>query len=260
MGGGRHRHDHAGADRPRRSRHHSLYLGFDRPPQGGLFGSSRRRFGHDELRLPDRDDAAAADRARRSPDRPAQRAGGGAAVPRHGRGPAVPAELRHGPQAGADAQVGCDQCARTARPGTDHLFRRRAADELRDRGSPGTREIRSVAVQDLCRRRCRAPDRTRQEDQGCLQGRLPRAGVWPDRDQRRRRGQSQRELSRQAQQHRHAFAAAGRHGDSRRRWKAAAAGPDRRGLDPLGVQLPRLLEERGCHQGGLFRRCLFPHW
>ena len=58
-----------------------------------------------------------------------------------GRGAGVPPELRDGPQARADAQMGCRRGDAADRGRGDQLFRRRAADELRDPRPTQSREI-----------------------------------------------------------------------------------------------------------------------
>ena len=224
-----------------------------------MVGSPRRRQRRDELRRPVGDGQALHGKHRRDDQRSALRAGGRAAVPRDGRGAAVPPELRDRAQAGADAEVG-----RGPRDPADggrrrDLFRRRAADELRNRQPPRPGQVRSVEVQELCRRRRAASGGARHPHQGSLPRRLPAAGLWPDRDQRSRLRQLQRELPRQARFDRPPVEADGRPGNPRRCRKPAAARAGGRGLHPLGRQFPWLLEERGRHQGCLHRQRLFPH-
>ena len=161
VGGGRNHSPDDGRARPVGPRDHPLHLGLHRQPQGRLFGSPRGGLGHHELHLPDRDDAPAPDRARPGPDGAAERAGDRAAVPCHRRDSGVPPVDRHGPQARADAPLGRDRGAAAARHREGDLFRRRAADELRDGDAPRTAtNTISASARALPRAARRAPSST----------------------------------------------------------------------------------------------------
>ena len=192
--------------------------------------------------------------------RAAERAGQRAAVPRHRRSAAVPPELRDGPQAGADAQVGRDRGAAAARKGADHLLRGRAADELRDRHPPRPRQVRPQQLQDLRRRRRAAPARARRPRSRTLSPKASRSSAtaspkptgWAAATSTRTTWPSP---ARPAAPRAPLVDLAILDDDG----APVAAARGGRGGDPLGLQLPRLLEERGSHRRGLYRRRLFPH-
>ena len=118
----------AAAGRAGRRRDDPVHLGLDRARQGRRLDPPRRH--HRRLRLYDQPGRAARHPRRRRRDGPrAEDPGQRAAVPRHRRGAGAAEQLRHRPDDGADAQMGCGRGAAADRAGEDHLFRRGADDE-----------------------------------------------------------------------------------------------------------------------------------
>ncbi|CAB5370579.1 unnamed protein product [Rhizophagus irregularis] len=202
-------------------------------------------------------DARYHDCRRQSAGRPARDLAQRAAVPCHRRSAGVPAKLRDGAQTGADAEMGCRRSDAADSGGKDQLFRRCAADELRNPDAPQARRLRPVVGDGLCGGRRATPGRACPPHRRRNGRPQAAARLWPDRDQWRGLRQFPRQLPRQTQFDWPRIGTPGRSRDPGWCGQAGRAGRARRGRYPLDLQLHRILWAARCHRRRLHRRSLF---
>ncbi len=202
----------AGRSRGRRDDH--VHERLDRRAQGGGVDAAGDRQRLAQLSRHRPRPASARHRRRRARRRTAGHAAQRAAVPHHRLGPGPAGVDRHRAEDGHHAQVGRRRCAAPDRGGESDLFRRRADHGAGADEPPRPRQVRPVEPGRHRQRRRAAPARACRAHPAGVPRQAPGPGLWPDRDQRRRRRHLPRQLSRQART---------RPGGRRRRWSRSAS-------------------------------------